>query len=301
MVVRQATEEEEATAVVADVVAADAAAVVVIDLPFLGAGLGYRTPLRSGIYQHRNELPVLEIIADDYLDPTGEQRDELDLLAAHFVLLPHALGLSLGSAEGIDGKYLDQLTALIERLHPPWWSEHIAFTRAGGFDIGHLTPLPFTQEAVGTLAMNVAQVRRSISAPLILENSAATFTLPGEMDEPAFLSAVIAATHCGLLLDVTNLQVNAGNQGFCALTALHRLPLDHVVQLHFTGGHRRVDLEIDSHAYPTPEPVWTLMAEVCHRAPVRAAILERDQRLPPINELLDEVRRAKSLMHGRPA
>ena len=75
----------------ADAVAAVAVAAVT-DLPFLGAGLGYRAPLRSGIYQHRHELPVLEIIADDYLNPTGEQRDELDLLAAHFVLLPHALG-----------------------------------------------------------------------------------------------------------------------------------------------------------------------------------------------------------------
>ena len=300
MVVLQATVVEAATAAVADVVAADAAVAVVTDLPFLGAGLGYRAPLRSGIYQHRHELPVLEIIADDYFNPTGEQRDELDLLAAHFVLLPHALGLSLGSADGIDGKYLDQLAALIERLHPPWWSEHIAFTRAGGIDIGHLTPLPFTQEAVDTLATNVAQVRRSISAPLILENSATTFTLPGDMDEPAFLSAVIAATHCGFLFDVTNLHVNAVNQGFSASAALDHLPLDHVVQLHFTGGHRRVDLEIDSHAYPTPEPVWALMAEICRRAPVRAAILERDQRLPPIGELLEEVRRAKALLRERP-
>lgn len=284
---------------VADAAVADAVAAV-IDLPFLGAGLGYRAPLHSGIYQHRHQLPVLEIIADDYLNPTGEQRDELDLLAAHFVLLPHALGLSLGSADGLDEKYLDQLAALIERLHPPWWSEHIAFTRASGIDIGHLTPLPFTQEAVDTLAINIAKVNRVISTPLILENSAATFTLPGEMDEPTFLSAVIAATACGFLLDVTNLYVNALNQGFSARAALDRLPLDHVVQLHFTGGHRRVDVEIDSHAYPTPEPVWTLMAEICQRAPVRAAILERDQRLPPIGELLDEVRRAKSLLRECP-
>lgn len=278
--------------------AAVAAAVVAVatDLPFLGAGLGYRVPLRAGIFQHRHALPVLEIIADDYLDPTPEQLDELALLADHFVLLPHAIGLSLGSADGLDGAYLERLAALIARLRPPWWSEHIAFTRAGDIDIGHLTPLPFTREAVDTLAHNVARVRAVTATPLILENSAATFTLPGEMDEPDFLTAVQQATACGLLLDVTNLHVNACNQGYDAGEALARLPLERVVQLHFTGGHRRIEVEIDSHSHPTPEPVWALMAEVCRRAPVRAAILERDQRLPPIAELLAEVRRAQAML-----
>ena len=94
--------------------------------------------------------------------------------------------------------------------------------------------------------------------------------------------------------------MNACNFGFDARAALDRLPLERVVQLHFTGGHRRIDLEIDSHAYPTPEPVWDLMTEVCQRAPVRAASLERDQRLPPIAELIREITRADGLLM-RPA
>lgn len=269
---------------------------VATDLPFLGAGLGYRTPLRPGIFQHRHELPVLEIIADDYLEPNAEQRDELALLREHFTLIPHAIGLSLGSADGLDGRYVEALARLVDHLAPPWWSEHIAFTRAGGIDIGHLTPLPPTREAVDVITANVATVRTSIRAPLILENPASTFALPGEMDEAAFIRAVSEATGCGLLLDVTNLHVNACNFHYDALTALDRLPLDRVVQLHFTGGHRRVDLEIDSHSHPTPEPVWSLMAEVCQRAPVRAAILERDQRLPPIDHLMSEIRRAQALL-----
>lgn len=284
----------EETAAAAD------AAVVVTDLPFLGCGLGYRAPLRPGIFQHRHDLPVLEIVADDFLDPTAEQRAELALLRAHFTLIPHAIGLSLGSAEGLDGRYVTALAALIEHLAPPWWSEHISFTRAGGIDIGHLTPLPPTAEAVAVVARNVAQLRHTIRTPLILENPASTFALPGEMDEPAFIRAVSDATGCGLLLDLTNLHVNACNFGFDPRAALDRLPLERVVQLHFTGGHRRIDLEIDSHSYPTPEPVWELMAEVCRRAPVRAAILERDQRLPPIAELLREITRADRLLM-RPA
>jgi uncharacterized protein len=286
---------------VAGAVDAEAAVVAATELPYLGAGLGYRAPLRPGIFQHRHRLPVLEIIADDWLDPTPEQRDEIALLAAHFTLIPHAIGLSLGSAEGVEDTYIDALAALIGWLAPPWWSEHIAFTRAGGIDIGHLTPLPPTRESVATVARNVETVRRRISTPLILENPAATFALPGEMDEVDFIRAVTDATGCGLLLDVTNLHVNACNFAFDAREALDRLPLDRVVQVHFTGGHRRVDLEIDSHSHPTPEPVWELIREVCTRTAVRAAILERDQRLPPIDELLAEVERADGLLARKAA
>ncbi|WP_331000630.1 multinuclear nonheme iron-dependent oxidase [Nostoc sp. NZL] len=52
-------------------------------------------------------------------------------------MVPHALNLSLGSAEGLDTDYLRKLAALIKQLNPPWWSEHICFTKAGGVDIGH--------------------------------------------------------------------------------------------------------------------------------------------------------------------
>jgi hypothetical protein len=261
----------------------------------LGIGLGYRAALRAAIFQQRGRIGFLEIIADHWLDPTWEQRAELDLLAEHFVLIPHAIGLSLGSADGLDGGYLERLAALVERLDPPWWSEHIAFTRAGGVDIGHLTPLPCTREAVAVLARNVAQARRSIAAPLILENSAALFRLPGEMDEAAFTAAVVEATGCGLLLDVANLHCNAVNHGYDARAALDRIPLERVVQLHIAGGHVHDGVLIDSHSRPTPAPVWSLVGEVLARGRPRGVVLERDARLPPFAELAAELDHAARL------
>lgn len=261
----------------------------------LGIGLGYRAALRPAIFQQRERIGFLEIIADHWLDPTREELDVLELLAAHFTLIPHAIGLSLGSAEGLDGGYLERLAALIERLDPPWWSEHLAFTRAGGVEIGHLTPLPCTREAVAAVARNVSVTRRHIRAPLILENSAAVFSLPGEMDEAAFIAAVVDATGCGLLLDVANLHCNAVNHGYDARDFLDRIPLQRVVQLHIAGGHVHAGVLIDSHAYPTPEPVWALLGEVLGRCAPRGAIIERDARLPPFAELAGELDRAGRL------
>ncbi len=265
-------------------------------LPVLGAGLGFRAPLRGDIFMRRAEVDFLEITADHYLDAPPEKLRELELLAEHFTLIPHALNLSLGSADGLDGAYLSKLAQLVSRLNPPWWSEHIAFTRAGGIDIGHLAPLQFTEEAVETFARNVAEVRRHIAAPLILENITYMLTVPGSVwDEADFITQVLERTGCGLLLDITNLHINSVNHSYDAREFLNRLPLERVVQLHFVGGHLHGETLIDSHSHPTPEEVWALMGEVLSRAPVKAAVLERDENLPPFAELLAELRRARDI------
>ena len=132
------------------------------DLPTLGVGLGFREPFLAELFRHRDGVDFLEITADHYFDAPEEKRAELDLLAAHFPIIPHGLDLSLGSAEGIDEAYLDAMADLVARLDPPWWSEHIAYTRAGGVSIGHLAPLPWTREAVDVVVRNVERVRRRI-------------------------------------------------------------------------------------------------------------------------------------------
>jgi uncharacterized protein (UPF0276 family) len=266
------------------------------NLPVLRVGLGFRTPFRSDLFHHRDEVDFLEITLDHYLDAPPEKEQELNLLADHFVLIPHGLNLSLGSADGIDKIYLAKLARLIKRVHPPWWSEHIAFTRAGGIQIGHLSPVPFTREAIAAFCRNIAVVRRLIEVPLLLENITYTVALPGsEMGEADFIAELLEQTDSGLLLDMTNLHTNAVNHGYDPDNFLKRLPLDRVTQLHFAGGHWRQNILVDSHAHPTPPEVWAWIDEVFARAPVKAAVLERDDNLPPFQRLLDEARRAREM------
>jgi uncharacterized protein (UPF0276 family) len=285
-------------AAVAAAVAADALAAV----PALGAGLGYREAFRGDLFLHQGQVDFLEVCAEHYLDgPAGKLR-ELDLLAEHFTLVPHGLSLSLGSAEGLDLARLEKLARLIERLEPPYWSEHIALTRAGGVEIGHLSPLPLTREAVAALCRNLRVVQERIPAPLILENITHPFQFPNaELTEAEFLSEVVERSGCGLLLDVTNVYVNSVNHGFDAEAFLDALPLERVVQLHFVGVRSRSGRCIDDHASPTPPEIWDLMERVTARAPVKGIILERDLDLPPFDQLLAEVGRAREIgrRHGR--
>ena len=266
------------------------------DLPTLGVGLGYRAPFRAELFANRDRVDFLEITADHYLDPTPEQRDELDLLADHFTLIPHGLDLSIGSAEGVDGAHLDKLARLVERLDPPWWSEHLAFTRAGGVSIGHLACLPRTSEAIDVVARNVETVRGRIGAPLVLENITAAAPIPGaEMSEPAFVGAALAATGCGWLCDVANLFANGVNEGRDIDAEFELWPWARVVQMHVAGGRMSRGVLIDSHDAPISPAVWRLLERAVARSPVKGIILERDERLPPFAELLAELDQARAV------
>ena len=102
------------------------------NLPTLGVGLGFRQPFLSDLFLHRRQVDFLEITADHYFDATSEKENELELLAAHFSLIPHGLNLSLGSTEGLDLDYVRKFAALVQRLNPPWWSEHRSEERRVG-------------------------------------------------------------------------------------------------------------------------------------------------------------------------
>lgn len=265
-------------------------------LPRLGAGLAYREPFRDALLQKQSEVDFVEIIGDHYIDAPPERMDELTLLGEHFTLLPHFTNLSLGSAEGIDPVYLEKVADLVKRLNPPWWSEHIGFTRAGGIHLGYPAPLPFTKEAVDVMTRNIIAARRVIATPLILENVCSPLVWPGgEMDEPAFISAVLSTGGCGMLLDVTNLLTHAAHHGGTAADFLGQLPVERVVQVHFSGGDGDRNRLTEGRAQAVPEAIWQLLGDAVARIPVRCICLEHGDILPSLPEMLGEVERARAL------
>jgi uncharacterized protein (UPF0276 family) len=215
-------------------------------------------------------------------------------------MLLHGIGLSLGSADGLDPERVDHFAQLVGLVHPPWVSEHIAFTRAAGIDIGHLTPLPFTMEAVDTVARNVDTLRAAApGVPLLLENIAYTFIPSGqEMTEAEFVSEVLAACDCGLLLDLENVHANARNHGYNPVEYLEALPLDRAIEVHLAGGVEHDGIYADTHSRPVPEASWRLLEWLVPRARLRAVIIERDNDVPPFEELIAEVNRAARIMHA---
>lgn len=268
-------------------------------LPQLGVGLGYRDAYQSQVFQHRSSIDFLEIVADHFFSKWPARQKQLQALQSSFTLIPHGLALSIGSAEGIDDGYLKMLAELVRRVDPPWWSEHIAFTRAGGIDIGHLTALPKTRETLDVLKQNLDRVKQSITVPILLENITESIQYPGQqMRDADFLNHVLGENDCGLLLDVTNLYANSVNYRFDPLRVLWELPKDRIVQLHIVGGHWEENRFVDSHSSPVSDEIWQLTAEVLKFASVKGIILERDEQLPPIEQLIAELDYARQLCEG---
>ncbi|MDQ3749401.1 MAG: DUF692 domain-containing protein, partial [Acidobacteriota bacterium] len=248
------------------------------------------------LFLHQTEIDFLEITADHYFDASARKLEELELLKQHFQLVPHGLNLSLGSAEGIDENYLEKFTRLVDTVKPAWFSDHICFTRSGGKEIGHLAPVPYTNEAVKVFVRNITRVKARIKTPLILENITYTNRFPSsEMSESEFITRILEETDCGLLLDITNLYINSKNFSFDWREFLDQLPMERIIQLHFVGTHKHNNRLVDAHANKTDAEIWDVFREVCSRANVKGAILERDENFPPFTEILSEIETAKSL------
>ena len=268
----------------------------VMKLPVLGVGMGYRDPLSKQILSNTSGIDFLEVTADHFLSSTKKRREFLNKLSSEYSLIPHGLNLSLGSAEGLNYEYLQDLSGLVSYLNPPWWSEHIAFTKAGDIEIGHLSPLPFNDESLSAICENIRIAKEEINVPLILENITYNVDLPwNNIEESKYLGELVYRSNCGLLLDVTNLYINSHNHNYDPIEFLKNIPQESITQLHFVGGIEKDGKWIDSHGHNTQEEIFNLIEEVLKYAPVKGVILERDANFPEFNILIDELDRVRKL------
>ena len=260
-----------------------------------GVGVGFR-PEIAGWVAAVPELGFCEVIAET-ITPAGPPRGVVDLRARGVPVIPHGIRLSLGGAEPLDPARVTHLAACAEAVGAPLVSEHIAFVRAGGREVGHLLPVPRTREALDVLAGNVARLSAELTAPVALEVIAALFDWPDdELGEPEFLAALLDRTDALLLLDVANVYANAVNRDADPRTVLDRIldlvPADRIGYVHVAGGSARHDeggLYHDTHTDPVPAPVLGLLAHLVERAPGVPVLLERDGQYPPAAELTAEL------------
>jgi uncharacterized protein len=269
-------------------------------------GLGWRRELAVGILSHLDRIDVVEVMADDLFDAPRRERLSLRTLAAQTSVVLHGVSLGVASSAPVETERLDKIARLCAEVEPQFWSEHLAFVRGGGIEIGHLTAPPRTLATVEGAAANLNRARSIVGTAPLVENIATLIDPPGsDRDEVTWISEILATSDCPMLLDLHNLYANALNFGADPMEALAQLPMDRVAAAHLAGGRwigasgaRRL---LDDHLHDVPEPVYDLLAEVGARTPYPVTvILERDGRYPPIEILLDQLERARqSLAAGR--
>ena len=264
------------------------------------AGIGLRHPHLPAFLAAPQAAAWLEIHSENYLAPGGPRLAALERLRGDYPLSGHGVGLSLGSAEGLDEAHLARLRALYDRLEPELVSEHLAWSTApDGTFLADLLPLPYTDEALDTVAANVERAQEALGRRLLVENPSTYLRFQEtDWDEAGFLGELVRRTGCGLLLDVNNLYVSAANGGGGdPLEALERLPLAAVGELH-VAGHARVatpagELLIDDHGSTVAEPVWALLRAVLAQTGPRPVLVEWDTNIPELPLLLAEAARAE--------
>jgi len=267
--------------------------------PFGGFGLGLRRTHYDDFLSD-NAVPVdfVEVISENYMIEGGRQLRILEEVRARHPVILHGVSMSIGSAGGMDRDYLSRLKQLADRMEPLWVSDHLCWTRTSAHNSHDLLPLPLTGEALDAVCANIDQAQEALGRAMLFENPSSYLTFPeDEMSEWEFLSEMARRTGCFLLLDVNNIYVASQNHGFSAHDYLTGLPLDRVRQIHLAGHDPATDerpVIIDTHDREVCDPVWALYAEAMAMIdqPV-ATMIERDENIPPLDDLLIELDRAR--------
>ena len=268
------------------------------------AGIGLRSPHLAEIARDRPATGFLEIHAENYLGGSPALQT-VERLRPDYEFSIHAVGLSLGSVDGLDEAHLGRVAALIERLEPALVSDHLSWSVAGGRYFNDLLPLPYTEEALQVVVRNVDRLQEKLGRQVLVENPSCYLAFEhSTLSEPEFLSELARRSGCGLLLDANNIVVTAHNLRLDPAAWLDGLPASAIGEYHLAG-HAVNDADgepvlIDDHGSRVSEGVWTLFDEIVRRYGPRPTLVEWDTDLPALDVLLAEADRAtQSLAMGK--
>lgn len=265
------------------------------------AGIGLRFQHHAAVIDERPAVAWMEVHSENYMGG-GKPLAYLEAIRRDYPLSLHGVGLSLGSAEGLDERHLARLKCLVERIQPGLVSEHLAWSGTGGRHFAELLPLPLTEETLAVVCRNILLLQDVLGRHVLVENPSTYLqyrhsTIP----EWEFLAAVAQRTGCGILCDVNNIFVSARNHGFDARMYLRGLPAARIGEIHLAGHSlRKFDdgrsIRIDDHGSRVCAEVWALYGEAVALFGRVATLIEWDTRLPPLAVLLDEAATAQRIM-----
>jgi uncharacterized protein (UPF0276 family) len=269
-------------------------------------GIGYRWILDEWTRANLDRFDVLEVTVDNFMVRGEWSGAALFDLVGRIPLTAHGIGLSIGTDVPLDLAYVDEVAAFVERLKAPAYSEHLAFTRVPGRDLGNLLPLPKTEAVAESIIAKVRTIQSRIPVPFLLENITYLFEWPdSDLSDAEFLNLICRETGAGLLLDVENLYLNACNHGVDPREFLDALPAGLVKEMHVAGGTTVSEIFLeqpflaDSHSHPVPEGTLDLLDYALARQAPATIVLERDDRLDADDEILNDVARIRSRVAGR--
>lgn len=259
------------------------------------AGIGLRFPHHAAFLETRPSIGWVEVHSENYL--SGPALAALEQVRRVYPVSLHSVGLSLGSAAGIDRRHLLRLAELSARIEPGLVSEHLAWGAVDHDFLADLLPLPLTEESLTVVSRNVMHAQDTLGR-ILVENPATYLQFShSTIPEPEFLAALVAHTGCGLICDINNIVVSTTNHCWDPDTYLDALPAAAIGEYHL-GGHsaaagEAAGLLLDTHDRPAAPAVWALFERALQTIGLRPTLIEWDAALPSLPALLNEAAEAE--------
>ena len=264
-------------------------------------GVGLKSEHMLQVIESQPDLAFFEIHAENYMTAGGNHMRFLDAIVERYPLSIHGVGMSLGSAEGIDPDHLTKFKNVVDRYQPWLVSEHLAWSVHSGHYLNDLLPLPLNETTLEIVAGNITTMQDAIGRQILIENPSTYVSFQAtDIAEPEYLVRLAERTGCGILLDVNNVYVSARNNNFDAQEYLTSIPASLVGEIHLAG-HLVKDIDgaeirIDDHGREVADDVWSLYGEAIARVGARPTLIEWDSNLPDLPVLVEEAHKAKDHM-----
>ena len=264
--------------------------------PVQGAGLGLRRAIIDKLIAETPEdVDFMEVAPENWIHVGGALGKKLRFFTERYPFVIHGLSLSIGAPSPLNERLVRDIKDFMAEHDIRMYSEHLSACGDDG-QLYDLMPIPFTEEAVTYVARRVRRVQDILEQRMALENVSFYAPLDTSMSEKDFLLAVLDESDCDLMLDINNIVVNSINHRYDASDFLRSMPAERIRYFHLAGHYVEAeDLRIDTHGSAVDDQAWRLLEEAYGLFGPVPTLLERDFNFPPMEDLLDEVRRIKRL------
>jgi uncharacterized protein len=267
-----------------------------------GAGVGLRLPHLAEVAATTPAVSWFEIHPENFL-ANPHARELLYDIARRYRISVHTVGVSIGSADGIDRAHLTRVKELVDAIDPILVSGHLAWSTHAGAYLNDLLPLPYDDETLQLVSTHLHHVQEALGRPYLVENPSSYVGFGAStMTEVEFLAELVRRTGCRLLCDVSNVFLSGHNMEFDPYGYIDAFPAGAVGELHLGGFTPEADeatpgaeVLIDTHATAIAEPVWHLYAHAVRRFGSTSTLIEWDNDIPSVDALLAEASRADAI------
>lgn len=262
-----------------------------------GAGIGLRSKHYQHILSSEPDVPWFEILTENYMGDGGLPLYYLEKIRQLYPLTFHGVGMSLGSVDPLDMKYMNKLKHLVKRFQPAHISDHLSWVSFSGKYLHELLPFSYNQQNLQHIASKIDAAQDFLGMPIAVENPSSYMCLKySDMSEWDFINLLCQTTGCKLLLDVNNIYVSACNTDFNQDEYINNIDIHHIIEIHLAGFEDRGTHLYDTHGSRVNCRVWELFQQLINRSGPIPSLLEWDTDIPDFSVLQAESEKAQHIL-----